>query len=120
MYLLKHTEFSRRLSLCYLFWPLELYPKNLVYDFILTTKPPLENCLEASSLPVQSQSGLSPNRFLFDWLTSILKLVDFWHVAEFAPPIHHIFIKFFVPFGNKKIKNMARPGLNPRSIDLTQ
>ena len=35
MYLLKHNEFSRRLRLCYLFWPLELYPKSLVYDFIL-------------------------------------------------------------------------------------
>ena len=46
MYLLKHNEFSRRLGLCYLFWPLDLYPKSLVYDFILTTKPPSENCTE--------------------------------------------------------------------------
>ena len=38
-------------------------------------------------------------------------LLESWQNS--TPPIHHIFIQFFVPFGKEKRKNMARPGFEP-------
>ena len=94
---------------------------------IMLIKPSMIRALSAQAAPAAVSSSKKVRILCFGFSHNLLKfslaretdtkmtraevswlLQDSWQNS--TPPIHHIFIKFFVPFGKEKGKNMARPG----------